>query len=123
MFKYKSTSIPSSAERCSLLSLGLYTSCRIRGRRVTMPGPRGRKERPTRLSITELLPELCGTKNYLSVLDIGVMRLQNVSLHAKSCKSALSPNEFSLNINCSKSNNIFILILSSFLRLWLLEYS
>ena len=31
----------------------------MRGRRVTMPEPRGRKSLPTRLSSTELLPELC----------------------------------------------------------------
>jgi hypothetical protein len=52
-------SLPSSAVLCSLSSLGQYTNCRISGRRVTMPVPLGRKERPTKLSMTELFPELC----------------------------------------------------------------
>lgn len=37
----------------------MCTSCRIRGRRVTMPVPRGRMSLPTRLSKTELFPLLC----------------------------------------------------------------
>lgn len=36
-------------------------SCNTRGRRVTIPDPRGRRSRPTRLSSTELFPELCYT--------------------------------------------------------------
>lgn len=47
---------------CFLLSSrgGTCTSCNTRGRRVTMPDPRGKKSRPTRLSSTELFPLLCG---------------------------------------------------------------
>lgn len=37
----------------------MCTSCRMRGRRVTMPVPRGRMSLPTRLSKTELFPLLC----------------------------------------------------------------
>jgi hypothetical protein len=40
-----------------------FTSCSTRGRRVTMPVPRGRKSRPTTASSTELLPELCHVQN------------------------------------------------------------
>jgi len=40
-------------------------SCKISGRRVTMPVPLGRKLLPTRLSRTELFPELCeGEKSF-----------------------------------------------------------
>lgn len=37
----------------------MCTSCRISGRRVTTPVPRGRMSLPTRLSKTELFPLLC----------------------------------------------------------------
>jgi len=49
---------PPSCCRISLSSLGMLTNCSSRGRRVTIPEPRGRKSRPTRFSRTELLPEL-----------------------------------------------------------------
>lgn len=51
--------LPFSAERFVRSSKGLCISCKTSGRRVTMPVPRGKKERPTKLSSTELLPELC----------------------------------------------------------------
>lgn len=50
--------LPSIAFRCSLSSLGQYTSCNIRGLLVTIPVPLGKKDFPTILSITELFPEL-----------------------------------------------------------------
>lgn len=40
-----------------------WTSWRMRGRRVTIPVPRGRRSLPTRLSSTELLPLLCRHKH------------------------------------------------------------
>lgn len=43
-------------------SASMCTSCRMRGRRVTMPVPRGRMSLPTRLSKTELFPLLCRKK-------------------------------------------------------------
>ena len=52
-------SLPSCWTRSSLSSFLTCRSCRIVGRLVTMPVPLGRKSRPTKLSITELLPELC----------------------------------------------------------------
>lgn len=41
----------------------MCTSCRMRGRRVMMPVPRGRMSLPTRLSKTELFPLLCREKS------------------------------------------------------------
>ena len=46
--------IKSPAPALTLSSLGVYTSWRIRGLRVTMPVPLGKILLPTRLSITEL---------------------------------------------------------------------
>ena len=47
----------------SILSLSwtgaTLISCNTRGRLVTIPDPRGKKSRPTRLSNTELFPLLC----------------------------------------------------------------
>lgn len=50
--------LPLSCVRLSS-SGGTFTSCNTRGRRVTIPEPRGRKSRPTKLSNTELFPLLC----------------------------------------------------------------
>lgn len=50
--------VPSRALLCSLSSLGQYTSCKINGLLVTIPVPLGKNDRPTRLSMTELFPEL-----------------------------------------------------------------
>lgn len=49
---------PDSCFRFSISVLLICMSCKTRGLRVTMPEPLGRKSRPTRLSNTELLPEL-----------------------------------------------------------------
>ena len=40
-------------------SVGTLMSCRMRGRRVTIPLPRGRKSRPTMFSSTDDLPDDC----------------------------------------------------------------
>lgn len=49
----------SSSPGLSSLSLGTLMSCRIRGRRVTMPLPLGKKSLPTMFSRTEDFPEDC----------------------------------------------------------------
>ena len=51
-------SIPFSAERCSVPSFSMYTNCNTSGLLVTMPVPRGKNDFPTKLSNTELFPEL-----------------------------------------------------------------
>jgi len=57
---------------CVLVSVSVFDawmSCSTSGRLVTTPVPRGRKSRPTRLSSTELLPELCSKHKQLNQTD------------------------------------------------------
>ncbi len=51
--------IPFSSPVFLLSSGSTFTSWRMRGLRVTMPVPRGRRSLPTKLSSTELFPLLC----------------------------------------------------------------
>ena len=55
---------PFSRVLISVSSFVTCISCRMRGLLVTMPVPRGRKSRPTRLSSTELFPALCKLKTF-----------------------------------------------------------
>ena len=75
----KFKSLPSSAVRWTLSSFGQWINCRTKGLRVTIPVPRGRIDRPTKDSMTELFPELCkkfhGNSKYLDSKAVKNLKL------------------------------------------------
>ena len=72
----KFKSLPSSAVRWTLSSFGQWINCRTKGLRVTIPVPRGRIDRPTKDSMTELFPELC--KNFYEIQNIWIRKLWKI---------------------------------------------
>lgn len=82
--------IPFSSQVFLLSSGSTCTSWRIRGLRVTMPVPRGRRSLPTKLSSTELFPLLCKSdepqKTNKSVLTKSIW----TSLHLVKKRNVLS---------------------------------
>jgi len=86
----------SSVSGLSVRSLGMLMSCRIKGLRVTIPLPLGRKSRPTMFSKTDDLPDDCDPTTTWNGLYLLVLKLRKVRW-MKNLRFAASPrNHFQL---------------------------